>query len=172
MQIIKGSHGVQAAVVDQLNRLRDISVGSNFHASKTALPPSGDPPVATVLSITAAAPTTLATRVALANDVKRVLNEHFKDDLAHDSDVSDQIATAAATDEATAITLANACKDAYEAHRTESNVHFNNDATNTIAAADASDTGSLDTLLAELKTDINAHIAAALAGDSIKLIPA
>ena len=39
--------------------------------------------------------------------------------------------------------------------------HFTADATNTIAAANATDQTSLNTLLNELKTDINAHMASA-----------
>ena len=38
---------------------------------------------------------------------------------------------------ASAITLANALKAAYNTHLSESNVHFNNDGTNTVAAANA-----------------------------------
>ena len=102
---------VQRALVDQLNRLRDLSVGANFHASATALPPApgSDPPVAVVLSVTAALPTTLATRIALANNIKGVLQVHFADTEAHNTAVSPVIATADATSEPTAITLTNAC---------------------------------------------------------------
>ena len=129
---------------------------------------------ATTLAVTAAAPTTEATRVALANDIKTILNLHFADRSAHGSAVSAQIATADATNEASAITLANACKAAYNTggHINASNVHANNDATNTISASAATDQASLDTLLAELKTDINAHIIAALAGNHLEFVDA
>jgi hypothetical protein len=172
MKIQKGSDRVLTAAIDQINRLRDISVGANFHARATPAGPPGanDPPSVSVLAITVPNASDLATSLVLVNDIFRVVNEHFKDDKAHNTALSAQLTTPVATDLATAITRANAIKAAYGTHRTAANVHFTNDATNTITAADASDQATLNTLLNELKPDVTAHIAGALAGQHIELI--
>lgn len=60
-------------------------------------------------------------------------------------------------DLASAITLVNALKAAYEAHRADAGAHDAADATNTIAAADASDQATADTLADEIKLDLNTH---------------
>lgn len=108
--------------------------------------------------------------IALANEIKGILNVHFADTLAHATAVSAQIATADATTFATANTLATALKAAYNTHCSASNVHPNNDGTNTIAAADATTVATLIALLTELRTDVTAHIAASLAGAHIDLV--
>ncbi len=165
--------GMFRAIADQLNQLREASVGSNFHASTTAVSQTGDPPVYTALAVTAAnGAGTVPLIVALANNIKAVLNLHYADMDAHKSVQTAAIATADATDLATAQTLLNACKTSYNTggHLNTANVHFNNDGTNTIAAVNATDQASADTLGNELKTDINAHILGALAGQHISLI--
>jgi hypothetical protein len=173
LKIRKGSNRVERALVNELNRLRDLSVGANFHASATAAgAPTGDPPVVTTLQVTAANASDLATSLTLVNNIRSVLVEHFADTFAHNTALSGAIAALPATDLASAITLANEEKADYNTHRTAASVHFTNDATNATAAADASDQSTLNTLLNELKTDINAHIAGALAGQHIQLIPA
>lgn len=177
MELRTGSTQVVKALAFQLNALRDAMVGSNVHAQVTpSAPPSDDPNVTIAeLAITAAAPTTLATRRLLANDCKRVLNAHFKDMAAHKSVQSAAITTAdvntSTGTEADCITLANACRTAFTTggHINTTNVHHNNDATNTITAAAATDTSSLDALLTELKSDINAHILLGLAGQHVVL---
>lgn len=171
MIVRKGSAGVLAAVVDQLNKLRELSVGSNFHATKTSKPAAvTDPPTESALQVTAPNATNLATSIALANDLKHVWNAHCVDALAHNTAVSPVTTAADASDLATGQTLANDIKSKYGTHLAAAGVHFNNDATNTIAAADASDQGTLNTLLNELKTDLNAHINGALGGSSIQLV--
>jgi hypothetical protein len=167
----KGSSAVLAAVVDQLNKLRELSVGSNFHVTKTGVPAAvSDPPGASALQVTAPNATDLATSLVLVNQIAEVYNAHAVDALAHNSAVSPVLSSPVATDLATAQTLANEIKGDYGTHIAAANVHFNNDATNTIAAADASSQGTLNTLLNELKTDLNAHINGALGGESIKLV--
>lgn len=160
------------AVIQEVNRLREASVGSNFHGSVSlaAQNLSSDPLAPTTLSITSALTATLAGRIITANQIKGVLNVHFRDASAHNTALSPAITTADATDAATARTLINACKAQYNTHRTLASAHFNNDATNVIAAADATDDASFDTLATEMKADINAHIAGALAGHHIELI--
>lgn len=177
MEIRKGTNGVEQALAFQLNALRDAMVGSNVHAQVTPSGPPAADVTATVaaLAITAAAPTTEATRVALANDIKRVLNAHYADMSAHKSVQSAAITTADAVvgdSYVKAFALANACKTSFNTggHINTSNVHHNNDGTNTITAAAATDTTTLDALLTELKSDINAHILLGLAGQHVVLV--
>jgi hypothetical protein len=170
LKIRKGSGDVLKAVVDQLNRLRDASVGANVHASVTlGGPAAGDPPTASALTTALGVPTDLPTSVALVNDLFRIANEHFKDTFAHNTAVSAQLTTPVATDLATANTRANAIKAAFTTHRAAAGVHFTNDPGNAIAAADATDLTTLIALLTELRVDLPAHIATGLAGQHIDL---
>jgi|GEM_PF-2134849 len=174
LKIRKSDGGtVLRALVQEVNRLRDAAVGANIHYSATpaAQNLNSDPLAPTVLSVSITLTATLAGRIATANHIKGVLNHHFRDTGAHGTAFSPVITTADATDAATARTLLTACKTAYGTHRTLANAHGTNDTTNTIAAADATDDASFDTLATELKADITAHIAAALAGYHIELIP-
>jgi hypothetical protein len=156
------------AIATEINRNRDADVGANFHASITRGPTG-----ATLQAVKANA-TTLATSIALANEIKAVYNTHVRDKSAHSSVFTAAITTADALDLATGITLANAIKTSFNTggHINTASVHFNADATNAIAAANATDQSSLNTLLNELKTDINAHIANGLAGDHIEFVDA
>lgn len=166
------------ALVDQFNQLRDLSVGSNIHASVTAGgPPTGSPPVVLALTTSLPVASNLATSAALGNDLLRVANEHFKDTYAHSSAVSAALALTLAVDTTLAAgpqlvaveALANALKAAVNTHYTAAGVNFNNDVTNTIAAATATDQATSNTLLNELRTKLPLHIAAALAGQHIEL---
>jgi hypothetical protein len=174
LRILKSQQAkVLAALVAQHNQNRENAISTNVHAAVTSQAASDDGASADPYIITAAAPTTEATRIALANDCKDVLNVHFADDLAHDSAVSAAVATADAVVGdvyVTAYALANALKAAFNTHRSAASVHFTNDGGNAIAAADATTEGSLDTLLTELKADINAHIILAPDGAHIELI--
>lgn len=60
-------------------------------------------------------------------------------------------------DLAAVIARANALKALYVAHIASTAKHIAADATNTIAAADATDQATANTLLNEIKTDLNAH---------------
>jgi len=73
-------------------------------------------------------------------------------------DVRTAITTPDASSLATSITLANALKAAYNAHRVNTGEHAAADATNAVAAADATDLATTQTLLNEIKTDLNAHL--------------
>ena len=96
------------------------------------------------------------------------------------ADATNALTAADATTLGTAITLANDIKAMYEAHRVltagsvhgaadatnvvsavsagTADIHLIDDTTHVIAAADASDLATLTTLLAELRTDYNAHL--------------
>lgn len=171
MIVRKGSADVLAAVVDQLNKLRELSVGSNFHVTKTSKPaPDTDPPTESALQVTAPNATDLATSLVLIADIAAVYNKHAVDALAHNTAVSPALSSPAATDLGTAQTLANEIKGDLNTHLAAANVHFNNDGTNSITSPDASSQGTLNTLLNEIKTDLNAHINGSLGGASIQLV--
>jgi hypothetical protein len=164
-----------AMVAANNQRIAD-SIGSFFHMSQTE-DVSADyrNPVLTRVRITSANSSSEATAVALVNEIKADLNKHFADDIAHDTAVSAQITTAdAVTGDSlvTALALANAIKAALNTHYAAANVHFTNDGTNTISAANATDQTSLNTLLNEIKTDLNAHFASAPAGTWLKIVSA
>lgn len=161
-------------LVEAHNQRMVDAVGSSFHADTTSTTSRTDytKPVRTDLQVTAANASDLATSIALVNDIYDVVQLHFADTLAHDSAVSAALDVPVATDLATAITRGNALKAAVNTHHSAANVHYNNDGTNWIAAADASDQSSLNTLLNEMKGDVNAHIVSAPAGAMINLVNA
>ncbi len=153
-------NAVAFASVEALLRMAKAgaTAASKVHASVTSKP-GGDfqRPTATAEAIANPNASNLATSIALVNEIKAVYNRTLSDDGAHKV-TSTLISTADATDLATGITLGNALKAAYETHRASTTHHYTADATNTITADDATDQSSLNTLLNELKTDINAHI--------------
>lgn len=155
-------------------RSRDLATAlSKPHADITSVSTTaaGDykAPTSTPDIIASANASSLGTSVTLVNEIKAVLNRHYADDLAHKA-TNTAISTADATDLATGITLANAIKSSYETHRASTGKHYTADSTNTISSSDASDQSSLNTLLNELKTDLNAHIQTAPLSQSINLV--
>lgn len=85
--------------------------------------------------------------------------------LHRDYRVSDLLSETLPADLAATIVIANALRAAYEAHRVLTSHHIAADSTNTVAAAAATDQASVNTLLNELKVDLNAHQALATAHD-------
>jgi hypothetical protein len=164
-----------AGLVAAWNAKQEASVSSNFHADITQKTSGGDfAPVVANDTIGSANATDLATSLTLVNEIKSVSGRHFQDPRAHNTAVTTPTTLADATDLTTAVALGNDIKAIYNTggHVNASNVHFNNDSTNTIAAANATDQSTLNTLLNELKTDINAHIISAPTGSMIQLVPA
>lgn len=160
-----------AALVTAHNARQEASVAALFHADKTQKS-SGHylSPVVVNDTVTVADGTDMATAVTLVNEVKKVLDRHHADDLAHNTATSAAITIADATNTATAVTLANDLKAKYTVHITAANVHFNNDGTNTITNANATDQTTLNTLVNELKAKINPHIISAPVGSMIRLV--
>jgi hypothetical protein len=164
------------ALVAAHNLRQEEAVASFFHADTTQVT-TGDymAPVVTddtpALSI-GGNPTDLTTVLSFTNSLKKLVNRHFADTRAHNSAVSAPITTADGTDITTACTLATAIKAAYGTHLSASNVHVNNDGTNTIAAADATNQTTAITLLTELRTDVGAHIVSAPLGAMINVVDA
>lgn len=116
----------------------------------------------------------LATSVARTRECVSLFKTHFADTLGHKV-VDPNAGLAALTvpgvyDLATAIVAANAVKAAYNLHRASTTFHYNADATNITAAADASDQTTLNTLVNELVTDFTAHIASGPSAPSLRVV--
>jgi hypothetical protein len=122
--------------------------------------------------VTAANASDLATSLTLVNELIGVYTFHMADTLGHKVAGVALASTVPATTLATAITRANDIKSKYETHRASTTYHYTADSTNTISASNASDQSSLNTLLNELKTDINAHVVSGPAFASIRLVDA
>ena len=163
IKIRKSQLASEPAVVAAINALLDANLSTQVHRDKTSTP-AGDSlnPSSTLLAIASAAASSLGTSITLANEIKGVLAVHMADTSAHlvaDSTNVNFDGYALASNLATGIALANAIKVDYEAHRVDTSSHVNADSTHTISASAATDQNSLNTLLNELKSDINAHIA-------------
>lgn len=103
----------------------------------------------------------LATSITLANELKAALNLHLAStghQGVHMAASAETIAAPAASNLATGITLAAEMKADFNTHLTESGVHMLNDSTNTVTAAHAITLqAELDTLLNDIKTQVNLH---------------
>lgn len=115
--------------------------------------------------VTVANATTLLTSIALCKALLVSYAAHRADTLHHQAaDATNTVASGVADveDLATCITAANEIKAAYNAHRGQSGVHWTNDSGHAVTSADATDQSSLNTLLNEIKSDLNAHFAAGI----------
>lgn len=178
MDIRKIDSEAAFAAVAALNGTRRAITGlltTKAHAGATSVVTTGhwQAPSGVALQVTAANATNLATLRTLCRNLWAVGRLHFADALNHvGADGTNTWSNQPAEDAVLTDlqTWLNAAKAAFNAHRTQASVHFTNDATNTITSADATDQSSADTLANELKTDLNAHITFALAGDCIRLV--
>ncbi len=130
-------------------------------------------------TIGSAAATTLGTSVTLTNEILSWYAFHMADTLAHKttgvalaSYTPVSTAASGAAQLAAAILLANDVKSKYNTHRASTTYHYTADGTNVIAAADATDQASLNTLLNELKADLNLHADSGVAAKSVRLVSA
>jgi len=169
-------------------------VGASFHADQTSTT-SGDSfvnPSSAVLTIAAVNASDLPSCIVLMNQLVGTLGVHMKDGIAQDlygagahriSDAvnaallpSQYVATGvSATDLPIVVAGANALKASLNAHfvmTTPSAVHFTNDATNTIAAANATVLADSIVLLNAIKVAVIAHIASAPTTPMIKIVNA
>ncbi len=129
--------------------------------------------------LSAAASTNLATSVAAVNEMLSWYAFHMADTLAHKttgvalaSYTPVSTSLSGAEQLAAAILLANDIKAKYNTHRASTTYHYTADGTNVIAAADATDQTSLNTLLVELKADLNLHGASGVSAKSVRLVGA
>lgn len=178
LHVRKTPNAVMYAVAESLNATRRALTQDTTtypHCDVTSLQ-SGDytTPASSAHQVTATDASSLATLRTLCRDLYVVGAAHFADAVAHvAADTDNDWGTKPATDAALSAlqTWLNARKVDLNAHFLQSGVHFTNDTTRLITSADATDQSSSDTLANEIKADLNAHITAALAGSSIKLIP-
>lgn len=164
------------ALVLANNQRQTDNISTNFHLDRTSAAPTAGVdyknPTVTRSAVSLAAATDAATRVALANQIRSVLNVHFVDAIAHNTAVSPVLTVAVATDTTSAIALVNDIKAKYNVHLSAANVHFTNDGTNTVTNADATDATTLQTLVNEIRGDVIAHMLSAPVGLWIDIQPA
>lgn len=116
------------------------------------------------VNVVTTAPTDYAScKVILNTILKPTFNAHMSDTAAHKAaDVGNQIVSPDATTDGSANTLANEIKVALKAggHINEAapQIHWHDDATTTIAAANSSNEGTCVTLVTELLLKLNAHM--------------
>jgi hypothetical protein len=110
-----------------------------------------------------------AAAVKAANEMMVRYLEHIADTVAHKAAWAAP-ALVAATDVATAETLVNAIQADYANHIADTASHYNADATNTWLTTVASNLATLQTLWNAGKTKVNAHMAAALGGQSVRIV--
>jgi hypothetical protein len=112
-------------------------------------------------SIKSANSSSLATSITLANELKAAINLHLAStghQGVHMAASAETIAAADSSSLATGITLATEMKSDFNTHLTESGVHMLNDSTNSVTAPHAITLqAELDTLLNDIKTQVNAH---------------
>lgn len=124
------------------------------------------------VTVTAANASDLATSLTLVNEIVGVYVFHMADTLAHKVVGVDLASTAVASTLAAAILLANDVKSKYNTHRASTTYHYTADSTNVTTSSDATDQSSLNTLLNEIKTDFNAHMASGPVMKSLRLLAA
>lgn len=136
-------------------------------------------PSVTTMLIALSSTANLAAVKAMANEARKVLLYHFRDTNAHkvadatnialiDDDALTDLVTA--DSQATTDTYINALSTAYEAHRTQSGVHSHSDTTNLYTAPSATDLASSKVAIADVKTQVNAHINLSWTTPSIELV--
>lgn len=143
---------------------RILSGVSHAHGAGTLTAPAGGSSAvhhdADERTVSVANATTLNTSLALTKALLTVYGQHRTDTLHHhNADTTNTVASAVSdvVDLTSAITAANQLKAAYNAHLSQSGVHWTNDGTNVVTSPDATDQSSLNTLLNEMKADVNAH---------------
>ena len=145
--VLRSTDPMAAVIADAHNDLKaQIGAGSHFHLD------------ASEATVTAANATDLASSLTLVNNILGVYQFHMADTLAHKTTGVALASYAFATDLASAIARANDIQTKYNTHRASTTYHYNADATNVSSAAAASDQGTLNTLLNDLKTQLNAHM--------------
>jgi len=162
-------------------------VGAFFHADITSVT-TGDfiSKASTPLQVTAAIAADLPTSIALSNQLTGFLRVHMGEGASTDPfacgahkipDIANTltlpsviVATGvAATDTASVIAALNLIKVSFNLHLAQAGVHYNNDGTNTIAAANAVDLPSSITLANAAKASLNAHILSGPTTPQIKI---
>lgn len=124
------------------------------------------------LVVTAADASSLDTSLVLCNQLLGVYQFHMADTYAHKVAGVALASYVPARTLAAAILRANDMKSKYNTHRASTTYHYTADGTNTISSADATDQTSLNTLLNELKADLNLHMASGAEAKSLRAVSA
>jgi hypothetical protein len=157
--VLRNTDPMASVVADVCNKLKaQVGAGSAVHLDKSEV------------TVTAADASSLATSLVLVNQLRAVYEFHKADTLAHKTADTATLSAPVATDLTSAITLANELKGDYNVHRASTSWHYNADGTNIVAASNASDQGTLNTLLNDIKAQFNAHFADGSSCPSIRLI--
>jgi hypothetical protein len=143
-----------------------LAAGRLYHAEATPAPPDLPPAI------------DLATAITRLNALRDVYAVHLASRCDPDSgfgahvevDADNVVAASAATDEPSAITLANELKLRFEDHRASDDFHPQADGVNSIAMPDAADLASLVALTNELYTKVAAHVAASFRHPALELV--
>lgn len=109
----------------------------------------------------------LGTSMTLLKKLLTVYAAHRTDTLHHNNpDTTNTVASAVSdvADLPSAITAANQLKAAFNAHVVQGGAHYTNDMGNNVSSPNATDQNSLNTLLNEMRGDINAHFGASSLG--------
>ncbi len=133
--------------------------------------------------LTKANSTTALTSIAAVNEMLKWYKFHVADTLAHKVagvalasyvpvTIGDGGTQAMIDALAAAILRANDIKLKYNVHRQSTTYHYTADAANPITATDATDQTSLNTLLVELKADLNLHGASGVSAKSVRAVGA
>ena len=158
--VLRRTDPLMSVIVTAHNDLKaQIGAGSHYHLDAYETPVSA-----------ANGDGTLATALTLVNQIMAIYLAHIGDTLAHKV-AQTPPALVKATDLASAITLANAMKADFNTNDGSTTYHYTAD-TGDEATTNASDQGTLDTLLNAFKVTLNAHMANAPSAKSLRLVDA
>lgn len=172
---VRKLHGLQVDALlsgsnaERLDALK-IRAGLIIHADATAAittadAVSGDGYVTSIALVNACRASYVA-HIASACSASTGLGCHMA------ADATNVLSAPVATDEASAITLANDIKAKYNLHRASTAAHPVADSTNTVSASDATDDASLATLVNQIKARLNSHFAMAMAAPALVSVDA
>lgn len=158
-----GTKAFVEAQLAEMRRLRVAAVSTNQHLQVSK---DGD---GATLAVTGDDADDLDSLLLLVNEIIGIGKAHLSDTGAHKiADATSWPAFGAAIDLTTAQTALNLMKTTWGTHL-GTTYHYTADSTNTIAAANATNQATSETLANELKDDITAHILLGLAGETVEL---
>lgn len=178
---LRNTEPTMAAFASAVNQVKDSVVAqtrlvmadlASATGAGTSAPSLGFHNDKSEVTIGSADATDLPTSLKLCNEILDVYQFHMADTLAHKVAGVALASYAHVALLADAITRANDIKAKYNTHRASTTYHYVADSTDSTTSADATDQGSLNTLLTELKADINAHMASGPAAKSVRLVDA
>lgn len=159
--VLRNTEPMASFIASAHNDLKaQIGAGSHFHLDQSEQ------------TVTAANATDLPTALALCNQILGVYKFHMADTLAHKVAGVALASYAPATDLTSLETRLNDIKAKFNTHIASTTYHYNADATNTIATADASDLATSEALANAIKSALNAHMGDGPTAKSLRLTDA